>query len=90
MEFDSKITDKVVVYSDSQSAIHLCKNPVYYERTKHVDIKFHFVREIVSNGKIEIKKVSTEDNPADMGIKIVIAYKINPLHEAVACGGWLR
>ncbi|XP_031258371.1 secreted RxLR effector protein 161-like [Pistacia vera] len=35
----------VTVYSDSQSVIHLCKNPVYHERTKHVDVRFHFVRD---------------------------------------------
>ena len=36
---------KVVVFSDSQSAIHLSKNPVYHERTKHVDVKYHYVRD---------------------------------------------
>ncbi|XP_062099942.1 cystathionine beta-lyase, chloroplastic-like [Humulus lupulus] len=40
-----KIQDKVItVHYDKQSAIHLSKNQVYYERTKHVDIKLHFVR----------------------------------------------
>ena len=68
---------KTVVYSDSQSAIHLSKNPVHHERTKHVDVKYHFVREIISSGKIEIKKVPTEDNPSDMGTKIVTAAKLS-------------
>jgi len=36
---------KVTVFSDSQSVIHLCKNPVYHERTKHVDVKYHYVRD---------------------------------------------
>ena len=68
---------KTVVYSDSQSAIHLSKNPVHHERTKHVDVKYHFVREIISSGKIEIKKVPTEDNPSDMGTKTVTATKLS-------------
>ena len=45
---------KVKVFSDSQSAIHLCKNPVYHKRTKHVDVKYHFVRNHVSDGIVEI------------------------------------
>ena len=65
----------VIVYTDNQSAIHLCKNPVLHERTKHVDVKFHFVKEQVSAGAVKIQKISTEDNPADMGTKVVTAAK---------------
>ncbi|XP_031285874.1 secreted RxLR effector protein 161-like [Pistacia vera] len=53
------IGGKVTVYSDSQSAIHLSKNPVYHERTKHVDVHYHFVRDQVASGIIELKKVPT-------------------------------
>ncbi|XP_031251064.1 secreted RxLR effector protein 161-like [Pistacia vera] len=60
----------VTVYLDSQSAIHLSKNPIYYERTKHVDVKYHFVRELVDKGVINLKKVSIEDNPPDIGTKV--------------------
>jgi len=66
---------KVKVFSDSQSAIHLCKNPVYHERTKHVDVKYHFVRNQICNGTVEILKVPTEDNPADIGTKVVTVAK---------------
>ena len=72
-----QLQGKTVVYSDSQSAIHLSKNPVYHERIKHVDVKYHFVREVITSGKIEIKKVPTEDNPSDMGTKIVTAIKLS-------------
>ena len=77
----------VIVYSDSQSAIHLCKNPIYHERTKHVDVKYHFVRDQVATGAVKIQKVSTEDNPADMGTKSVTTAKLkhclNLLHVGV-------
>ena len=66
---------EAVVYSDSQSAIHLSKNPVYHERTKHVDVKYHFVRDLIANGEVQIQKIPTEENPADMGTKIVTAAK---------------
>ncbi|XP_031268665.1 protein DETOXIFICATION 21-like [Pistacia vera] len=48
---ESNLTEgKVIIYSDSQSAIHLSKNPVYHERTKHVDVRFHFARDLVTQG----------------------------------------
>ena len=78
---------EVIVCSDSQSAIHLCKNPVYHERTKHVDVKYHFVKDQVATGAMKIQKVSTKDNPADMGTKCVTAAKLkhclNLLHVGV-------
>ncbi|GAB2285911.1 hypothetical protein Dimus_039730 [Dionaea muscipula] len=72
------------VFSDSQSALHLCKNPVHHERTKHVDVKYHFVRDTVAAGTLKIQKIPTEDNPADMGTKVVSVNKfkhcLNLLH----------
>ena len=63
------------VFSDSQSAIHLSKNPVYHERTKHVDVRFHFIRDTIATDVIKLFKVATENNPADMGTKIVTVNK---------------
>ncbi|KAL7132213.1 hypothetical protein ABFS83_12G056700 [Erythranthe nasuta] len=60
---------EVVVYSDSQSGIQLCKNPVFHGRTKHIQIKYHFIRKIVDRGKIRLEKIQSEFNPADMGTK---------------------
>ena len=66
---------KAMVYSGSQSAIHLSQNLVYHERTMHVDVKYHFVRDQIANGEVQIQKIPTEENPADMGTKIVTATK---------------
>ncbi|KAL5538348.1 hypothetical protein UlMin_042297 [Ulmus minor] len=62
--------DNAIVFSDSQSALHLCKNLVFHERRKHVDVRYHFIREKVTEGKILVEKISTEDNPADAGTKV--------------------
>jgi hypothetical protein len=63
------------VFCDSQSAIHLTKNLMYHERTKHIDVRYHFVREIISQKQVEVKKVGTADNPADMLTKPVSVAK---------------
>ena len=39
---------ETVVFCDSQSAIHLTKNQMYHERTKHIDVRFHFLRKVVT------------------------------------------
>jgi hypothetical protein len=45
---------------DNKSAIALCKNPVYHERTKHIDIKYHFIRSCYEEGQLDIDYVRTE------------------------------
>ena len=55
----------------SQSAIHLIKNQRFHESTKHIDIRFHFIRDVVEEGAIKVEKVITDDNDADMLTKIV-------------------
>ncbi|KAH9790306.1 Integrase catalytic domain-containing protein [Citrus sinensis] len=67
--------EHINVYCDSQSAIHLTKNQVYHARTKHIDVRFHFVREIVDDGKILLQKIKTAENPADMLTKVVMTIK---------------
>ena len=58
--------ESVTVNCDSSSAIQLSKNPKYHERTKHVDVRMHFIREEIRNGVINVIKIPTEVNPADM------------------------
>ncbi|KAG8500107.1 hypothetical protein CXB51_003710 [Gossypium anomalum] len=69
------VQEHINVYCDSQSAIHLAKNQVYHARTKHIDVRFHFVREIIDEGKICLQKIKTADNPADMMTNVVTATK---------------
>lgn len=63
------------VYSDSQSAIHLAKNQVFHARTKHIDVRYHFVREILEEEEILLQKIHTTENPADMLTKVVTRAK---------------
>ncbi|KAH9705116.1 hypothetical protein KPL70_011757 [Citrus sinensis] len=62
---------QVAVHCDSQSAICLSKNQMHHEKTKHIDIKLHFVRLEVSRGVVKLLKIHTDENIADMLIKAV-------------------
>jgi len=67
-----KIQNEVItIHCDSQSAIDLSKNSVHHERTKHIDIKLHFVREVIGQGSVIVKKISTDHNPSDMITKVL-------------------
>ncbi|KAG8498692.1 hypothetical protein CXB51_005072 [Gossypium anomalum] len=57
------------VFCDSQSAIFLTKDQMFHERTKHIDIRYHFVRDIIARGDIVLRKISTHENPTDMMTK---------------------
>ncbi|XP_068993260.1 uncharacterized protein [Neodiprion pinetum] len=63
---DSEI---VTILNDNQSAISMIKNNVYHQRTKHIDVRHHFVRNEYACGVIDVKYLSTERMPADMFTK---------------------
>ena len=53
------------ILCDSQGAIALAKNPEHHQRSKHIDLRYHFVREQVSGGAISLVYTSTSDMAAD-------------------------
>ena len=58
-----------MLYEDNQAAICLCKNSQSHGKSKHIDIRYHFIREQVSTGTIEVKYCRTNDMNADMVTK---------------------
>ncbi|GJU66207.1 hypothetical protein Tco_1252466 [Tanacetum coccineum] len=58
--------DDIPIMCDNKGLIDLSKNPVQHSRTKHIEIRHHFLRDNVQKGNISIEKVSSEDNIADI------------------------
>lgn len=65
----------LMIYCDNQSTIKLAENDGYQQRTKHIDIRYHFLREKIRNKIINVKFVNTEKNIADALTKAVTKEK---------------
>ncbi|GJR53731.1 retrovirus-related pol polyprotein from transposon TNT 1-94 [Tanacetum coccineum] len=68
--------NKIPMYCDNKSVIALCCNNVQYSRSKHIYIRFHFIKEHVENGVIELNFVNTEYQLADIFTKALVRERI--------------
>ena len=59
------------LHIDTQSAINLANNSVYHDRTKYIDMRYHFICKLLKDGVFSLLKIHTSQNPADMLTKVV-------------------
>ena len=59
------LDEATMIHEDNQGCIALAKNPVFHAQTKHIDIKYHFLREKVEEGVIELEYKPTDEMVAD-------------------------
>lgn len=65
-ELKDEQCEAVLLKMDNQSAIALSKNPVFHDRSKHIDVRFHFIRKCMEDGKMDIRHVRTGEQLADV------------------------
>ena len=72
---------------DNQNAIFLAKNPAYHSKTKHIDVQYHFVRDMIEDKKVLLVKVDTLKNTADALTKSVSSKKFSWCIETMGISG---
>ena len=65
-EIGISVSQLPVLWSDNLGAKALASNPVYHARTKHIELYVHFIRNLISEHKLEVRHVSTESQPTDV------------------------
>nr|GEV49951.1 hypothetical protein [Tanacetum cinerariifolium] len=78
--------NRVTVNCDNQGAIHLSRNHVFYERSKYINVRYHFIREVLEAKKVKVLKVGTEHNVADALMKVVPGHKLQHCLELLSVG----
>ena len=73
----------LTLFCDNMSAINISKNPVQHSRTKHIDIRHHFIRELVENKCIVLEHVGTSDQLADLFTKPLDATRFKTLSRSI-------
>jgi len=79
----SFVQDKYLLFCDSQSAIHLGKNSTFHFRSKHIDVRYHWIRDALEARLQELAKVHTNDNCDDMMTKALLRSKFETCCEIV-------
>lgn len=60
---------ETVIMCDNSSAIQLSKHPVFHGKSKHIEVRFHYLRELVNDGVVKLCHCSTENQVADIFTK---------------------
>ena len=75
--------DTMIVYCDNSSAIDISKNPVQYSKTKHIEIRYHFIRDLVESKIVCLEYILTERQNADIFTKPLDRSKFETLRKVI-------
>jgi hypothetical protein len=75
--------DTMIINSDNTSAINISKNPVQHSRTKHIDIRRHFLRDLVESEVVSLSFIPIENQLADILTKPLDGSRFESLRKAI-------
>ena len=71
-----KMQEDAKLWSDSQIVIYLVNNSSFHLRTKHIKLRYHFIKAALEDGSVRLRKIHTSQNPTDMFTKVVTKEKL--------------
>jgi hypothetical protein len=75
MEIGFPLRSPIPLFGDNQGSIFIAQNPVLDKQLKHIDIRFHYIRQEVQTKKVDVYFVEGSKNPADMFTKSLARVK---------------
>src|SRR5882762_789552 len=78
--FDLQL-DATCIHCDNQSCVKLSENPVFHDKSKHIEIKYHYIRDMVQRGVVKLLYVATEEHIADVLMKPLARMKFEYFRE---------
>ncbi|KAL1549634.1 1,8-cineole synthase, chloroplastic-like [Salvia divinorum] len=75
-----------ILYSDSQSAIFLAKNLAFHSKTKHMELKYHYIQHLLEMKIVQLEKILGSENPADMFTKVMTLEKLKLCVASIGLG----
>ena len=75
--------DEYQLYCDNQNAIHLAKNAAYHSKTKHIQRRYHWIRERVEDQEFALTKIHTAENGSDMLTKVLTPDKMEACRKRI-------
>jgi len=80
-DLQKEILDPTVILCDNILAIAMTKNPVFYTRPKYIELRHHFMKDMISKKEIQLDFINTNDQPIDVLTKAVLAKKFQQFKE---------
>ena len=73
--------DATFIYYDNQSCVKLSENPVFHDKSKHIEIKYHYIRDMVQRGVVKLQYVATDEQIGDVLTKPLARVKFEYFRE---------
>ena len=78
--FEGKI-DSMIIHCDNQSCINILENPLFHDRSKHIEMRYHFIKYLVQRGALKLQYIRTDEHIANILTKPLTTSKFVYFHD---------